>query len=531
MPHSPVLARQWIADLTMLARLTRDMPAFLRRPLTLEEARARIQCNLERRDERFATVVENQIYGYSRSPYLALLRNAGCELGDVLALIRREGIEGTLNYLAHRGVYVTFDELKGRRAAVRGSSRLTFHDRDFDNPAVPVHYALPTGGTRGLPTLVGRSLEYVAEKATSRAVSSEAHGLRGAGYVFWLTGPIGQFMTYSKLGHPIVAWFHPVAPLPRTVRLGGDYLRSVGLLAGRRFPRPVHVDLQAPQRLVADLVRRTSSGRRIVVVSPTSSAVRISAAARAAGTQLEHVTFHAQGEPMTPARRAHIEACGAATLPTYGMVESSSIGHGCAAPEAADDMHLFEDLFSVVTRRREATPGGPNVDALLVTTLSPLAEKILFNTETGDCAELTQRNCGCSMGTMGLRTHLSNIRSFEKLSGEGMTMFGSSLVQILEETLPDRFGGSSVDYQLLEEEGVDSATRLTLRVHPSIGPIVETEVRETLLRGIARANAMNAHMVRIWDLAETVRISREPPLATSAGKVLPFHLAKALPDA
>lgn len=51
----------------------------------------------------------------------------------------------------------------------------------------------------------------------------------------------------------------------------------------------------------------------------------------------------------------------------------------------------------------------------------------------------------------GFTEHLREIRSFHKLSGEGMTLVGSEMITILEEVLP-RFRGSPLDHQLLEEE-------------------------------------------------------------------------------
>ena len=519
----PDRARQWADDLLMLARLTRDLPGFLRRPITLDEARARLRRSLDAREDRFSIVVERLIYEHPGSPYLALLRNAGCELGDVQALVRQEGVEGTLRTLSNRGVFVTFDEFKGRKEAVRGSTTFAFSDRDFDNRLVVRHFAVPTGGTRGLPTMAGRSLTYIAEKALSRAIAADAHGFHGAGYVFWQTGPIAQIITYAKLGHPILAWFHPLQPLPLNVRLGARYLDLVGRLAGHSFPSPTHLDLQQAHRLAVDLAGWTSEGRKVVVNLPTSSAVRTAVAAQAAGIELERVTFNAQSEPMTPARRAHIEAAGASVMPTYGINEATSIAYGCATPDGADDLHLFEELFAAVTRRRAVSPGGPEVDALLVTSLSVQAEKVLFNTETGDFARLEERDCGCALGAIGMRTHLSSILSFEKLTGEGMTIVGTRLVEFLEMTLPSRFGGSSVDYQLVEEEGSDSATRLVLRVHPSVGTIDEPAMLAVLLDELGRASHLDTHTVEIWKRAGTVRFCREPPLATPAGKVLPFH--------
>jgi hypothetical protein len=73
-------ASEALSQAAMLARLARDLPGFLRTPLSLEQAAEIVQQRLETRPDRFLWLVERAIYGYSRSPYLRLLRSVGCEL-------------------------------------------------------------------------------------------------------------------------------------------------------------------------------------------------------------------------------------------------------------------------------------------------------------------------------------------------------------------------------------------------------------------------------------------------------------------
>ena len=54
------------------------------------------------------------------------------------------------------------------------------------------------------------------------------------------------------------------------------------------------------------------------------------------------------------------------------------------------------------------------------------------------------------------------------MTGEGMTLIGTDMVRILEEDLPRRFGGSPLDYQLMEEEDERGFTRLSLVVSPDV---------------------------------------------------------------
>ncbi|HLA81901.1 MAG TPA: hypothetical protein VJP78_09855, partial [Thermoleophilia bacterium] len=123
-----------LRDLAMLARLTRDSHGFLSAPISAARAVKVVQEQLKDRERRFLEVARETIYAHPESPYRELLREAGCAFDDLKDLVAREGLEGALSALAAAGVYVTFDEFKGRRQAVRGSRRFQFADVDFDNP-------------------------------------------------------------------------------------------------------------------------------------------------------------------------------------------------------------------------------------------------------------------------------------------------------------------------------------------------------------------------------------------------------------
>jgi hypothetical protein len=149
-----------------------------------------------------------------------------------------------------------------------------------------------------------------------------------------------------------------------------------------------------------------------------------------------------------------------------------------------------------------------------------------FNTEMGDVAIVEERGSDCcSLGALGLLTHISQIRSVDKLTGEGVTVARSEMLHVLEVELPRRFGGTSIDYQLAEEVGPDGLTRLVLRVAPRLGVVDDGALRAALLAGLDRGGVVDRHMAALWRQAGTVVIRREEPVATAAGKVLPFHRA------
>jgi phenylacetate-coenzyme A ligase PaaK-like adenylate-forming protein len=342
-----------------------------------------------------------------------------------------------------------------------------------------------------------------------------------------MDGPVDHLLRNPKMRVPMRAWFYQLAPLPWSVRLGGLYLAVLARLAGQRLPLPRRCDLHQPERMAGWLVEQRRQGTEICLVSTVSVAVRVAAAATAAGLSLDGVTFYVRSEPYTEARQRTIVASGARAVSLYGCQEASSIGISCAAPQAPDDLHAFDSRYGLVQRSRQLGEGGPEIEALLVTTLSEHAAKTLLNVETGDSAEIERRDCDCKLGGLGLRTHLSNIRSFEKLTGEGMTFARTNLTQVVEAILPARFGGTSIDYQVVEEERPSGLPRLALRISPTVGPLDEEVVRAAFLETLAQDGELERYMAAFWKRANTIEIERRAPHVTPAGKVLPFQLVRA----
>jgi hypothetical protein len=517
------MAAGWLHDAGILLRLTRDLPAFLRAPLSYESARGRAAERLAQREARFLSMAERAIYRNPGSPYLHLLRNAGCEYTDLRTLVASHGLEGALAQLAASGVYVTFDEFKGRREAVRGSRRFTFRDVDFDNPLVAPHFEVRSGGTRGPATAVRTHLDFVTELATSTALAFRVHGLEAHEHVIWLVSGITPMLIYARLGRPPLAWLYSVDPLPLPVRAGSQYLAVISRLLGRPLPWPAFHDLVDPARMAARLAAWLGAGRQVTVTTYASSGVRISAAAHERGIDLRGVCYITLGEPFTTGKRKIVEASGARALVRYAFTEGGILGYACGTPQESDDLHFFSDCYGLVQRRRTVGATGPEVDAFLVTSLLPSAPKILLNVETGDYGLVERRACGCEMGACGLTTHVSRIRSFEKLSGEGMTFVQTDLLHVLDEVLPARFGGTGADYQVLEEEE-DGILKLSLIISPRLGDVDADRARDAFLEELGREGGLEKMGAEFWRRARTVTVRREWPKSTKAGKILPFQL-------
>ena len=371
------------------------------------------------------------------------------------------------------------------------------------------------------------SLRFIDDLAVGTALALEAHGLSRSDHAIWLTAGLTPTLLYARLGRAPVAWFYAVKPFPLRLRAGARYLAILGRLLGSPLPTPRFLDLRDPGGMAGWLAGRLRTGTPICVTTYASSAVRICAAASQRGIPLEGVCFITLGEPFTEAKQRIIERAGARALVRYAFTEAGIIGYGCGHPRGPDDTHLFSDGYGLVRRTRTVGDAGPSIPAFLFTSLLGAAPKILLNVESGDYGDVDHHACECALGAAGLTTHVSRIRSFEKLSSEGMTFVQTDLVRVLEEGLPARFGGTGADYQLVEAEGADGILRLRLIASPGLGQLDEAQVRETLLEELGKDDSFGRLGADTWRRAETVEVSRRWPVATGAGKVLPFHLLKA----
>ena len=186
------------------------------------------------------------------------------------------------------------------------------------------------------------------------------------------------------------------------------------------------------------------------------------------------------------------------------------------------------DLHAVIQAGGEAARIGLPAEALFVTGLRPRAPFVFLNVSMGDRGEIEERRCGCAMEkTWGTR-HLHHVRSFEKLTGAGMTFADADVVRVLEEILPARFGGSPADYQLVEEEGEDGAPVMRLLVRPDVGPLVEEEVARALIDGLSGGGEGDVRKVMglAWEQSGLLHVERRAPLATASGKILHLFLRK-----
>lgn len=498
-----------------------------------EACRGILEQQLRDREESFLRIVERAVFANPRSPYRRLLEHAGIGLADLARSVRHDGIEATLGLLHAEGVYVTLEQFKGRQPIERPGLTVPVSAGDFDNPLLARHFEASTGGSRGG---VGRRIlidfDLLAHEAAYYSVYLGAFGLHGRAEALWYPPPPGvagikQVFRRAKLGTPPARWFAQtrLAFGRGTVRhfLFTGYAVYASRLLGRPLPAPEYVPPDQASVVAEWLATQAKLGTPAVLAAGPSSAVRVCTAAAERGLDISDTFFRVAGEPYTPAKAKIIAAAGGRASPQYSMAEIGVIGMGCAAPGAVDEVHLLSDKVAVIQRDRTVGASGIQVGALFYTTLLPSCPKLMLNVESDDYGVLAERDCGCPFGEIGFRRHLHGIRSYDKLTSEGMTFLGSELISLVEEVLPARFGGRPMDYQFVEEERAGSSS-INVVVSPRIGTVDERAIVEVVLASLRAHDVAHRLMADFWNRAATLRVVRREPYATGAAKVLPLHV-------
>lgn len=501
---------------------------FLRRPLDPAGATDRIRGRLDERERAFAGLLELAVLRRPRSPYRLLLDAAGVEAGDVTALLAGEGLDGALGTLARAGVRLSLDEFKGRQPIRRGSFELWPQERDFDNPLLRRHYAAETSGSSATPRRVAIDLGLLDLEADHLALSIGEQRSGQGPAILWRAVPPGlaglkMLLRRARLGLRTEAWLSPTRPpaspggLVHRALLAGTL--AIGATAGRPLPRPRIVPLDQPgepARLLADAVAAGSPGE---LYCTWSSAVRVCESALGSGLDLAGSRFRLGGEPATRARVATLSRAGVGYLAAYSMGEVGRVGEACFAREGLDDVHLLADKLALLPAD-DSRPRGP----VVLTTVSPCCPKLLINVDTGDRARRAERDCGCALGSAGLRTVLSEIDSEEKLTVEGMNFTAAQIGQLLEEAIPARLGGSGSDYQLVIEAG--GRDGIGLVVGPGAAALSDERIAELALAEIAAVGEPQRMMAEHWRQAGSLRVLRRAPFSTASGKVPQLHLLR-----
>ncbi len=523
---------RWLADARMYARFMRGLGRYFRAGITPARAREMVAERLAHRGELFLCVARRGIYGYPRSPYLPLLRTAGIDYAELARMVRGDGLQGALCRLHDAGVYVTFEEFKGRAPITRHGRQWHVNSHDFDNPFLSSCYSASTGGSTGAGTRVDIDLDHATWQLPFRVLALEAYGLTGTPTVLWRPGlpamaGLSHALRSAAMGNCVRRWFEPVmaggAGASLRDRFATRYVVTAARLWGAPMPTPEPVPLGCPEPVLAYLRKLVRREGACLVRSGVSTSTRLCLAAAERGIDLTGCTFFGGSEPPTPSKVNAIRRSGARHIPVYASTEAGTIGVGCGTPVDENDIHLALDCLALVQRPRKVPGWQTSVDAFFLTSLSPASSKIMLNAGLDDYGLMERRECSCLLGRLGYDVHLRHIRSYGKLTGEGVTLVHTDVAEVLERDLPARFGGTAFDYQLVEEEDEAGRTRVVLLVDPAVELAEPERVGRELLQMLARGNRASHFAARLWQQSGAVRVRRQKPHWTAAGKFMPLN--------
>jgi hypothetical protein len=104
-----------------------------------------------------------------------------------------------------------------------------------------------------------------------------------------------------------------------------------------------------------------------------------------------------------------------------------------------------------------------------------------------------------------------------------VTFLAADLYRLIEEMLPQRFGGNLGDYQLVEEQDAQGLPRLSLFASPELKDIDERELVAVFLAEVGKIRRQYPFMVNQWIESYVLRVVRKKPLLTKRGKLLPLR--------
>jgi len=508
------------------------LPKFFRKQITLRQAEEGLKKLLDSHDDRFLEMMRRQVYETQGSPYLKLLKYAGCEFADLESSVNRQGLENTLAKLAGEGVYFTSDEFKGKSEVVRGGMSFGVSSKDFHRPKSVRGYTSQSSGTRNLPVSTLSSLEWLSIQTMGEAIFYSTHNLLAHQHAVYepIIGGFSKFtLIRAKLGLTVHKRFNLNVGTHSLLEAKYHWLYAylvgkMGSWFGPGIAKPEYLEPGDIKPIIEWIRENNHKGQSSCIRAVVSNGVKIARAALEEGISLEHLTFEVGGEPLTQSKKRLFDEARARVALRYGPGGDSGTMYGCGNANFIDELHVPQSVVSLVNNPRILDDGDSPIHPLMQTSLHPAAPRFLFNVEMGDYATLIERDCGCPLQKVGFTQHVHSVRSFEKMTGEGVNYSGSDLFELLEETIPSEFGGGPGDYQIVEEEDDRGQTRLTLVVHPEVKNVNEEKLLRRLQQGLAQESRNHRFISKIWQDAGTFRFRRAIPHTSARGKILPLHI-------
>src|SRR5687768_17564266 len=223
----------------MYAGFAAGLPSFLRQRVTPDAANAIIAERLRKREENFLSLLRLTVFARPGSPYRFIMKEAGCDAGDIEALVRADGLDAALKSLERGGVSVTFDEFKARSPMVRNGRTLEVHSSAFDNPLGSRKVESQTTGSTGAATRVNMNLDHVMATVPARLLAEVANGVHGLPLIVYRAGfpssaAASNILQHIVMGNPVRRWFSPIrageVAAPIRFRLAGAMMPALASL-------------------------------------------------------------------------------------------------------------------------------------------------------------------------------------------------------------------------------------------------------------------------------------------------------------
>jgi hypothetical protein len=488
-----------------------------------------LRAQLENRMSRFLDALRQIVFMNPEHPYFKMFAEARCSFDDVNELVLNRGLEPALEVLRQAGVFLSHEEFKRTQPIVRNGRHIAADSTSFHNPLAPGVMEMASSGSGGVITQASQSLSFRTHRNCYESLTVrefDAANWRGITLAPILPAPWGLLhpILAHKLGVTAEHWYAAGGNLRDSghYRAVTRFLVAEARLLGVPMPPLSFLPPNDFTPVAEDIARARDKGRRTLVRGVVSSCVRVAAAALEKGLDISGTRFFTAGEALSDAKAEVVRRAGAEAFATYWVSELGLVGTCCSQIGGAKRVHLLHDAVAAITHRRKAPGTDVEVDSLLFTSLLPCAPFFVLNLEPADHGVLGPASCDCEFSRAGFTTLISGMYSYTKLTGHGTTLVGTDILQILEEALPGRFGGSPADYQLVEQEA-GTETRMVLRVNPRIGEVPAGEIRSFFLSEIRKLFG-GALTSRTWTHAASVDVLLEAPIVGRTGKILSLHL-------
>lgn len=516
----------WLDGIRLL-RMPFALLSYVRSP-RLDDPEREIRNQLAQRESRFLDTVRRTIFAARDHPYQRLFQQAGCTYEDFAGAVRRDGLETALEAVRRAGVFLTHEEFKGRAPIIRSGRRIAASAASWNNPLVAGGLFGMSSGSSGDSIRTSESTAFLRYQEAHLAPLWRELGFTGRAHIE-LRPTMPSLRAFelglgaARIGYRVDRWFPAGHPARKAVAYRAATRTMVALanLAGARMPYPKTLPANDFAPVARWIAAQRARGIACAVTGMVSPSVRVAAAALDHGLDIRGTIFSVGGEALTSAKRAVFEEAGAEVYSRYHITEIGDIGHGCRQIRSGNSVHLYHEAVAAIVHTRAAAMSGVEISSLFFSTLLPSSPRVLINAEMDDSGVLSRSSCDCTFSRLGWTTVISDLASFGKLTGHGVTLVGTDLVAVLEHHLPAILGGRAGDFQLVEREA-GAQTEIVLYVSPRVQTSAAA-AKQCFVAELSKHTG-GSMAAGLWTSARAFDAVITEPIAGATGKVSSLHL-------